>query len=87
MIFYCVFSIGRVFLVIIKICLNVYQVYNVVLIIEMLINMQNNEQMEYKIVCGLICGLMLLNMLNKFDGGVSVGLLVEFSGLYCIIVW
>lgn len=43
--------------------------------------------MEYKIVCGLICGLMLLNMLNKFDGGVSVGLLVEFSGLYCIIVW
>lgn len=35
---------------------------------------------------GLIRGLMLLNMLNKFDGGVSVGLLAEFSGLYRIIV-
>ncbi|KAA0660102.1 transcriptional regulator, partial [Escherichia coli] len=43
--------------------------------------MQNNEQTEYKTVRGLTRGLMLLNMLNKLDGGASVGLLAELSGL------
>ncbi|VEC55777.1 DNA-binding transcriptional activator MhpR [Escherichia coli] len=31
---------------------------------------------------GLTRGLMLLNMLNKLDGGASVGLLAELSGLH-----
>lgn len=44
--------------------------------------MQNNEQTEYKTVRGLTRGLMLLNMLNKLDGGASVGLLAELSGLH-----
>ncbi len=48
----------------------------------MSINMQNNEQTEYKTVRGLTRGLMLLNMLNKLDGGASVGLLAELSGLH-----
>ncbi len=61
---------------------NVHQVHNVVLTIEMSINMQNNEQTEYKTVRGLTRGLMLLNMLNKLDGGASVGLLAELSGLH-----
>ncbi|GCK12346.1 mhp operon transcriptional activator [Escherichia coli] len=82
MIFYCALSIGRVFSATIKTCPNVYQVHNVVLTIEMSINMQNNEQTEYKTVRGLTRGLMLLNMLNKLDGGASVGLLAELSGLH-----
>lgn len=44
--------------------------------------MQNNEQTAYKTVRGLTRGLMLLNMLNKLDGGASVGLLAELSGLH-----
>ena len=52
----------------------------------MSINMQNNEQTEYKTVRGLTRGLMLLNMLNKLDGGASVGLLAELSGLHRTIV-
>lgn len=75
MIFYCALSIGRVFSATIKTCPNVHQVHDVVLTIEMSINMQNNEQTEYKTVRGLTRGLMLLNMLNKLDGGASVGLL------------
>src|SRR5699024_11495796 len=75
MIFYCALSIGRVFSATIKTCPNVHQVHNFVLTIEMSINMQNNEQTEYKTVRGLTRGLMLLNMLNKLDGGASVGLL------------
>lgn len=82
MIFYCALSIGRVFSATIKTCPNVHQVHNVVLTIEMSINMQNNEQTEYKTVRGLTRGLMLLNMLNKLDGGASVGLLAELSGLH-----
>ena len=82
MIFYCALSIGRVFSATIKTCSNVHQVHNVVLTIEMSINMQNNEQTEYKTVRGLTRGLMLLNMLNKLDGGASVGLLAELSGLH-----
>lgn len=35
-----------------------------------------------KTVRGLTRGLMLLNMLNKLDGGASVGLLAELSGLH-----
>ena len=66
----------------IKTCPNVHQVHNVVLTIEMSINMQNNEQTEYKTVRGLTRGLMLLNMLNRLDGGASVGLLAELSGLH-----
>ncbi len=79
MIFYCALSIGRVFSATIKTCSNVHQVHNVVLTIEMSINMQNNEQTEYKTVRGLTRGLMLLNMLNKLDGGASVGLLAELK--------
>ena len=85
MIFYCALSIGRVFSATIKTCPNVHQVHqvhHVVLTIEMSINMQNNEQTEYKTVRGLTRGLMLLNMLNKLDGGASVGLLAELSGLH-----
>ena len=82
MIFYCALSIGRVFSATIKTCPNVHQVHNVVLTIEMSINMQNNEQTEYKTVRGLTRGLMLLNMLNKLDVGASVGLLAELSGLH-----
>ena len=82
MIFYCALSIGRVFSATIKTCPNVHQVHNFVLTIEMSINMQNNEQTEYKTVRGLTRGLMLLNMLNKLDGGASVGLLAELSGLH-----
>ena len=82
MIFYCALSIGRVFSATIKTCPNVHQVHNVVLTIEMSINMQNNEQTEYKTVRGLTRGLMLLNMLNKLDGGASVGLLAELSCLH-----
>lgn len=48
--------------------------------------MCDDEFVVYKMVCGLSWGLLLLKLLNKFDGGVMLGLLVEFSGLYCIIV-
>lgn len=44
--------------------------------------MKNDEQTEYKTVRGLTRGLMLLNMLNKLDGGASVSLLAELSGLH-----
>ena len=45
-------------------------------------NMKNDESTEYKTVRGLTRGLMLLNMLNRLDGGASVGLLAELSGLH-----
>ncbi|MEG0803142.1 MAG: DNA-binding transcriptional regulator [Citrobacter sp.] len=44
--------------------------------------MKNDDSTEYKTVRGLTRGLMLLNMLNRLDGGASVGLLAELSGLH-----
>lgn len=86
MTFYCVLSIGRVFSATIKTCPNVHQEHHFVLTIEMSINYQNNEQTEYKTGRLLTRPLMLLNMLNKLDGGASVGLLAELSGLNRTIV-
>jgi IclR family mhp operon transcriptional activator len=45
-------------------------------------NMRENSQADYKTVRGLSRGLLLLNLLNKFDGGATVGTLAEFSGLH-----
>ena len=57
--------------------------HNVVLTVYLSINMQNSDDStEYKTVRGLTRGLMLLNMLNRLDGGASVGLLAELSGLH-----
>ncbi|MBN4808553.1 DNA-binding transcriptional regulator [Citrobacter braakii] len=44
--------------------------------------MKSDDGTEYKTVRGLTRGLMLLNMLNRLDGGASVGLLAELSGLH-----
>ncbi|HFZ8993992.1 TPA: DNA-binding transcriptional regulator [Citrobacter freundii] len=44
--------------------------------------MKDDAQAEYKTVRGLTRGLMLLNMLNRLDGGASVALLAELSGLH-----
>jgi IclR family mhp operon transcriptional activator len=44
--------------------------------------MRENRQADYKTVRGLSRGLLLLNLLNKFDGGATVGTLAEFSGLH-----
>lgn len=43
-------------------------------------NMKSDENTEYKTIRGLTRGLILLNMLNRSDGGASVGLLAELSG-------
>lgn len=56
--------------------------HNVVLPVDLSINMKNDDGTEYKTVRGLTRGLMLLNMLNRLDGGASVGLLAELSGLH-----
>ena len=56
--------------------------HNVVLPVDLSMNMKNDESTEYKTVRGLTRGLMLLNMLNRLDGGASVGLLAELSGLH-----
>ena len=56
--------------------------HNVVLPVDLSTNMKNDESTEYKTVRGLTRGLMLLNMLNRLDGGASVGLLAELSGLH-----
>ncbi|VFS59728.1 YiaKLMNOPQRS operon repressor [Raoultella planticola] len=45
-------------------------------------NMRENRQADYKTVRGLSRGLLLLNLLNKFDGGATIGTLAEFSGLH-----
>ncbi|HIG9056696.1 TPA: DNA-binding transcriptional regulator [Klebsiella michiganensis] len=44
--------------------------------------MNENASADYKTVRGLSRGLLLLNLLNKFDGGATVGTLAEFSGLH-----
>lgn len=44
--------------------------------------MRESRQADYKTVRGLSRGLLLLNLLNKFDGGATVGTLAEFSGLH-----
>ena len=44
--------------------------------------MNENSSAEYKAVRGLSRGLLLLNLLNKFDGGATVSTLAEFSGLH-----
>ena len=44
--------------------------------------MNENSSAEYKTVRGLSRGLLLLNLLNKFDGGATVSTLAEFSGLH-----
>lgn len=44
--------------------------------------MKGNDATDYKIVRGLTRGLLLLNLLNKFDGGASTATLAEFSGLH-----
>ena len=44
--------------------------------------MRENRQADYKTVRGLSRGLLLLNLLNKFDGGATIGTLAEFSGLH-----
>ncbi|WP_058910119.1 DNA-binding transcriptional regulator [Entomohabitans teleogrylli] len=44
--------------------------------------MNREPQAEYKNVRGLTRGLMLLNLLNRLDGGASVALLAELSGLH-----
>ncbi|PLL43414.1 transcriptional regulator, partial [Klebsiella pneumoniae] len=44
--------------------------------------MRDNESAAYKTVRGLSRGLLLLKLLNKFDGGATPGLLAEFSGLH-----
>lgn len=44
--------------------------------------MKNNDATDYKTVRGLTRGLLLLNLLNKFDGGASTATLAEFSGLH-----
>ena len=56
--------------------------HTVVLTLELSGNMKNNETTEYKTVRGLTRGLLLLNLLNKFDGGASTATLAEFSGLH-----
>lgn len=56
--------------------------HNVVLDIKMSGNMKNNDATDYKTVRGLTRGLLLLNLLNKFDGGASTATLAEFSGLH-----
>ena len=56
--------------------------HHVVLPVDLSMNMKNDESTEYKTVRGLTRGLMLLNMLNRLDGGASVGLLAELSGLH-----
>lgn len=43
---------------------------------------KNSENTDYKTVRGLTRGLLLLNLLNKFDGGASTATLAEFSGLH-----
>ncbi len=44
--------------------------------------MRDDESAAYKTVRGLSRGLLLLKLLNKFDGGATPGLLAEFSGLH-----
>lgn len=44
--------------------------------------MRDDGSTEYKTVRGLSRGLLLLKLLNKFDGGATPGLLAEFSGLH-----
>lgn len=44
--------------------------------------MDQDASADYKTVRGLSRGLLLLNLLNKFDGGATVGTLAEFSGLH-----
>ncbi|AFJ47096.1 transcriptional regulator for mhp operon [Shimwellia blattae DSM 4481 = NBRC 105725] len=44
--------------------------------------MKNNTATEYKNVRGLSRGLLLLNLLNRFDGGASVARLAELSGIH-----
>ncbi|BDH44512.1 transcriptional regulator [Salmonella enterica subsp. enterica serovar Choleraesuis] len=44
--------------------------------------MRDDAQSDYKTVRGLARGMMLLNLLNRLDGGASVGLLAELSGLH-----
>lgn len=56
--------------------------HHIVLPVDLSINMKNDDGTEYKTVRGLTRGLMLLNMLNRLDGGASVGLLAELSGLH-----
>ena len=44
--------------------------------------MHDDGSTAYKTVRGLSRGLLLLKLLNKFDGGATPGLLAEFSGLH-----
>ncbi len=44
--------------------------------------MRDDGSAAYKTVRGLSRGLLLLKLLNKFDGGATPGLLAEFSGLH-----
>ena len=44
--------------------------------------MKSGDGTDYKTVRGLTRGLLLLNLLNKFDGGASTATLAEFSGLH-----
>ncbi|VFS75299.1 YiaKLMNOPQRS operon repressor [Kluyvera cryocrescens] len=44
--------------------------------------MNSGDGTDYKTVRGLTRGLLLLNLLNKFDGGASTATLAEFSGLH-----
>ena len=44
--------------------------------------MKSGGGTDYKTVRGLTRGLLLLNLLNKFDGGASTATLAEFSGLH-----
>ena len=57
-------------------------VHTVVLDIEKADKMKNSDATDYKTVRGLTRGLLLLNLLNKFDGGASIAALAEFSGLH-----
>lgn len=44
--------------------------------------MANDFTTDYKTVRGLSRGLLLLKLLNKFDGGATVSVIAEFSGLH-----
>jgi IclR family mhp operon transcriptional activator len=60
----------------------VHQVHIVVYLDICRGSMRENSQTDYKTVRGLSRGLLLLNLLNKFDGGATVSTLAEFSGLH-----